>query len=208
MKTNVKLVAGSIAGLLSAVAVVAALLWATADAGSSDSVSAEPAVERDLVEPVPTPQLDNELATTHRSVDTSTRSPEPMPEPVLEEDPYEPELDASGPIRVRRLIISTGVSDHEPTGAEDVFELGAQRRIYAFVDAVNETDEEVALRVTFEPEEGDSTGHVSLEIPENRSRFRTWAWTRHIYSQGRWNVVVRAPDGHVVARRAFEVIDL
>lgn len=203
MKTNVKLVAGSIAGLLTVVgAIVGVVVWAGVESGSSSTVViAGP----DDVEPIASPSLDHELATTER---TAVTMPTRAPDPVLEEIPYEPELDANGPIRVRRLIVSTGVSGHEPTNASDSFELGAQGRIYAFIDAVNATDEEISLSVVFEPEVGESTGHVSLAIPGSVARFRTWATTRHVYTPGRWTVVVRAPDGHVVGRRSFDVIDL
>jgi len=117
----------------------------------------------------------------------------------------EPFLDESGPVRVRRLIVATGIEDHEPTGAADELELGTQSRIYAFVDAANHTEEDVSLKVTFEPESGESTGHVSLDVPAGAPRWRTWAYTRNITRPGRWRAVVRAGDGHVLARRSFEV---
>lgn len=197
MKTNLKLVAGGIAGLLSAIGLMAGfLVWA-----SQGDAPAEP--EAEAPEPVPVPALEQELATI-----TTPAAPVPVVEPV-EEIPappsFEPEL-TDGPIRVRRLVVSTGVRGHEPIGATNTIEVGAQRRVYAFVEAVNETDELIALDVTFEPAEGESTGHVSLDIPPTR-RFRTWAYTRHIYTAGSWEIVVRAPDGRVIARRPFEVVD-
>lgn len=196
MQTNTKLILGGLAGVLAAGGMFAAL-FALAPAPSA------PAAREDRrVEPVPTPALEPALATTHTP---SVEAPPIVEEP--EPPSYEPELATSGSIRVRRLIVATGVERHEPTGADDVFEIGGQQRIYAFVDAVNETDEEVALRVTFEPEEGESAGHVSLEIPANVPRFRTWAYTRHVYQAGRWEVVVRAPDGRVIARRPFDVVE-
>ena len=209
MKTNLKLVAGGVAGMLTAAGLVIGLLvWATAEEASSRGAHAETSYEADAgVATVEMPSMEHELATT---TPTPRVAPAPPPEPILEEepfDPYAPELEADGDVRVRRLIIATGIGGHEPRGAADELVLGEQSRFYAFVDAVNETDEEVALRVTFEPESGESAGHVSLEIPANRPRFRTWAWTRHIYEPGRWQAVVRAPDGHVIARRAFDVVE-
>src|SRR5690606_4178759 len=131
-------------------------------------------------------------------------APAPAPEPAeAPPESFEPEL-RDGDVRLRRLIVATGVSDREPTGASDAFELGTAR-IYAFVEAVNETHEPVELRVTFEPERGESVGHVALEVPASARRFRTWAYTRHVYSAGRWNVVVRDADGRLIARRPFDV---
>jgi len=210
MKTNFKLVAGSVAGMLSVAGLIVGLLaWATAEEASSRTsagAGSEGAVTETPVEPVPVPGLDHELATTHRAAIPTPVVP--APEPVLPEaDPFEPELDTRSAVRVRRLVVSTGVRGHEPTGAANTFRIGAQSRLYAFVDAVNETDTDDSLEVTFEPETGESSGHVSLNVPAERDRFRTWAYTRHIYTPGRWHVVVRDANGYEVARRAFDVAE-
>ncbi len=206
MKTNYKLVATSLAALLSVVGlIVGGLVWAMVE----DAAPPRRVTARELETPpapVPIPSLTHELATTHRAATAA-----PAPEPTLVEedvaDPYRPALDRRGSVRVRRLVVATGISGHEPTGAANEFQIGAQRRLYAFVDAVNETDEDASLRVTFEPETGESSGHVSLAVPSERSRFRTWAYTRHIYTPGRWHVVVRTAEGREVARRAFDVVE-
>ena len=205
MKTNLKLVAGSVAGMLSVLGLIIGLLtWATTEEASSRRTSrAQPAPSTH----VQTPALTNELATTRPAAVPVRAVPTPEPAPVVEVDPFEPELDERSAVRVRRLIVSTGVNAHEPTGAGDEFRIGEQRRLYAFVDAVNETDDDAELFVTFEPATGESSGHVSLDVPAERTRYRTWAYTRHIYTPGRWQVVVRDVDGGVVARRAFDVID-
>lgn len=206
MKTNVKLLAGGVAAMLLPVAAgVAFYLWAEeAEAPRAPEASAEAAEE--AVDPVPSPRLEPELATTHRPSVPPRPEPVASPEPEPEVDPYAPELTTSGPIRVRRLIVATGVRSHEPTGAADEIALGT-RRVYAFVDAANRTDEDVALRVTFEPEDGETAGHVALDVPAGAPRWRTWAWTRHVYSPGRWHAVVRGPDGRELARRAFDVVE-
>jgi hypothetical protein len=191
MKTIVKLViAGMIAGVIGC-------------SGSAEAPRTER--EREAVTPIDTPDLEPELANTHTNVEVPI-GVDPVraePEPVRES--FDPVL-ANGDVRVRRLIVATGTSRHEPTGASDTFEIGAQERIYAFVDAVNETDEPAELYVTFEPARGEIAGHVSLEVPANVPRFRTWAWTRHVYTEGRWEVVVRDADDRVIARRPFEVV--
>lgn len=204
MKTNLKLVAGSVAGLLTVAGlVVGGIAWANAEE-SAARPQAQASTPDGGVATIPMPSLEHELATT-------TPTPRPLPQPTLVEedpiDPYAPTFDDSGSVRVRRLVIGTGIRDHEPTGAADELVLGDQTRYYAFVDAVNETGDAVALRVTFEPEAGESAGHVSLDVPAHVARYRTWAWTRHVYTPGRWNAVVRGPDGHELARRAFDVVE-
>lgn len=201
MKNQIELVAGGIAGLLTALALGAGLVACAAQSGSDPS---EPSAETEVA-PVPSPRLAPELTATHR--EAARPDAAPAPAPIVEApDPYAPRLASSGAIRVSRLIVSSGVADHEPTGAADEFEIGAQRQIYAFVDAQNATGEDVALRVTFEPESGESTGHVSLEVPAGARRWRTWATTRNAVRAGRWRAVVRAPDGHELASRAFDVV--
>lgn len=193
MNTNTKIVLGGIAGVACAVGLGAGLI-----AFSSTTQHAAPAREP---APIESPNLEPELANTHQpSVQTPRVVQTPVPEPS-----YEPVL-AGGEVRLNRLIVASGIAQHEPTGASDTFELGAQPHIYAFVDAVNETDEPVTLRVTFVPEHGETAGHVRLEIPANVGRFRTWAYTRHVYTAGRWEAVVRDERGRVIARRPFEVV--
>jgi hypothetical protein len=197
MTTNLKLVLGGITGVATLAGLTAGLIaWTSADARP------QPVAEPREPAPIESPNVVPELATVHHATTQAPRVVQPAPEP---EESFEPVL-SQGDVRVRRLILATGVERHEPTGASNTFEVGAQPRVYAFVDAVNETDEPAQVRVTFVPERGESSGHVTLEVPANVSRFRTWAWTRHVYTPGRWQVVVRDMDGHVIARRPFEVV--
>lgn len=201
MKRKLPLVLGGLAGVLVPMALLGLIAWA----GDEEPVST---AHSEVVVPVPPVPMDHELATVAPS---ATTPPPPLREAAPEEaeapavDPYAPELRSRGDVRVRRLVLSTGVSRHEPTGAADVFTLGGPSRIYAFVDAVNRSGDAVALEVTFEPPAGETAGHVSLDVPARARRWRTWAYTRHVYEAGRWQAVVRGPDGRVLARRAFDV---
>ncbi len=196
MKSKLPLVLGGLAGVLVPVALIGLLAWA----GDSEPT---PTANAEAVVPVPAPSLEHELATTVAPL-PAVAPPAVTPEPEPEVDPYAPALRTRGDVRVRRLILATGVSRHEPTGEADVFTLHGQERLYAFVEAVNASGEEVALDVTFEPPTGETTGHVALDVPHSR-RWPTWAYTRHVYEPGRWEAVVRGPDGRVLARRAFDV---
>ncbi|HBQ17964.1 MAG TPA: hypothetical protein DEF51_44870 [Myxococcales bacterium] len=201
MKTNLKLLAGGVAGLLTALGLIVGFaFWASSGADTSRAEARETEAP---VATIPSPELEMPMTNTHRD---PVVAPLPVAEEAPARDPYAPTL-AEGRLRVRRLVVASGVSGHEPTGADDVFEVGAQRRVYAFIEAVNETGEDVAVEVTFEPASGESVGHVSLDVPAGTPRWRTWAFTRHVYTTGRWHAVVRHPDGREIARRAFDVVD-
>ncbi len=205
MNTTTKLVAAGLTGALAIGLVAGGIAWSNASSPSARVAATPPSPVETPVAPAPSPRLERALATTHRP---STEPAAPAPSrvtPPAPRDPYTPELDARGPVRVRRLILATGVERREPTGASDVFRVRGQERVYAFVEAVNPTGEPIELDVTFEPPQGESTGHVALRVPARSSRFRTWAYTRHVHETGRWEAVVRAPDGQIIARRAFDV---
>lgn len=154
--------------------------------------------------PLPAPRLESTL-TTRVEQEPASAGVVTVPRPEAEEVELQtPELH-EGPIHLRRLVVATGVSDREPTGVADSFGRDLPR-LYAFLEAVNQTDEPVALVVTFEPEGGEPVGHVSLAVPARARRFRTWAHTQHAKRAGRWEVVVRTPDGTIIARRPFEIV--
>src|SRR5690606_20113533 len=93
----------------------------------------------------------------------ATTLPPSDPAPAVEVPPQRERTKASlataGSLRLRRLVAATGVEAHEPTGASDSFEGGAPDRLYAFIEAVNESDAPGQLYVTFEPDRGETTGH-------------------------------------------------
>jgi hypothetical protein len=195
MQTKIAL--GGMAAALLGVAGAYALLH-TAEEGPRAEAPRTPT----FVQEAAAPALEPPLATT---LPPSDPAPAPVAEPA--EPPSRATLAASGSLRLRRLVAATGIESHEPVGASDEFEVGAQERIYAFVDAVNEDDAPATLHVTFEPEQGESTGHVQLEIPAHAGRFRTWAFTRNARSAGHWTIVVRDADGRVLGERAIELVD-
>ena len=154
------------------------------------------------------PSLETELTSVHQpSLPDVPPAPAVEADPEPEPNPYAPSIDEDAPVGVRRIVIAGGVENREPVGAADEFALGQSNRTYVFVEALNHTDEEGPLHVTFEPEGGEITGHVTLHIPANATRWRTWAYTRHIYTPGRWRAVIRDDLGSVVAERAFEVVE-
>lgn len=107
-------------------------------------------------------------------------------------------------LSVRRLVVSEDIENREPVGAASRFDRETDR-LFAFVEAVNESDEAGELVVTFESEDGTEVGFITLEIPANARRWRTWAWSQNIHEVGSWTAVIRTADGDELAREHFEI---
>lgn len=118
------------------------------------------------------------------------------------------EVAHEGVMRVRRIEVGTGVEAREPTGVADHFR-ATEERLYVFLDLNNRHGAEQDLTITFEPEHpsrtAQITGLVTLHVPADAARHRTWAWSRNVHAPGNWSAVVRDEAGHVIARSAFEV---
>lgn len=115
----------------------------------------------------------------------------------------ETESDAEG-LAMRRLIVARGVDDREPVGADSRFRTD-EERIYAFMEMVNNSDEDRQVVVTFERDDGAEVGHITVNVPANAPRWRTWAWSRHINTPGTWTAVITTPDGTELGRERFQV---
>lgn len=107
------------------------------------------------------------------------------------------------PFSVKRLTVTTGVENREPNAVARI-ELG-QSPIYAFVELSNPSDEAQEVVITFEDPEGPAVGHVTLSVPANQPRWRTWGRTRMVQTAGEWSAVVSTVDGHEIVRQKFAV---
>ncbi len=147
-------------------------------------------------------------ATTHPT--TRQVEAERLPSPSLTRTARSQRLDGTRDgegLRVRRLVVSTGIESREPAGASDTFD-GEDERLYAFVDLANRGDA-TEVEISFEPEiesrDAHVTGLVTLEVPSEVGRHRTWAWSRNVHTPGQWYAVVRDLEGHELARAAFTI---
>jgi hypothetical protein len=117
--------------------------------------------------------------------------------------PSEPAVAA--PLRIKRLVLATGVSGREPEGAAKIFRQGDLDKLYAFVEVENRTREPAEITVTFEPPQGRSEhGNVKLAVG-GHPRWRTWAYTRTARQVGSWTAVVKDERGRTLARAPFEI---
>jgi len=108
-------------------------------------------------------------------------------------------------LTVRRLVVARDVENREPVGAGRRFSDSGEP-LFAFLEMASESDEAQQIQVTFEHDGGTSVGHVTLEIPANAPRWRTWALSHNIGRAGEWRAVVRTSEGELLGELSFEII--
>lgn len=174
----------------------------------------------DVVEPAPTEQvrvsLDTPVPTAVVTPSASPTSPTaptaPSPEAsaraaerFVEEAPApRVELASDGGLTLRRLAITRRVEGREPVDPGTRF-ASRSERLYAFVEASNADEEARELVVSFFGPGNRHTGVVTLTIPAEAPRWRTWAYTSHATEPGAWTAEVRTNEGALVGRQAFVI---
>ena len=114
-------------------------------------------------------------------------------------------LGESDGLSVRELLVAESIEDRQPVGAGQRFNSNLPQ-IIAFLNVANDTPEPRVLMVAFERPDGRTTGQISLNIPPQAGRWRTWARSRNVRSEGRWSAVVTTPTGEEVGRIPFDVV--
>ncbi|HYQ15836.1 MAG TPA: DUF2914 domain-containing protein, partial [Polyangiaceae bacterium] len=108
-------------------------------------------------------------------------------------------------LKVKRFVVGSGVKDREPLSGSDPLPSDGSA-IYAFAELSNVQGNSENVRITFERKGGtERVGDVSLAVPGNVARHRTWAFTRFIRSAGVWEAVLWSESGVELARTSFEV---
>jgi hypothetical protein len=112
---------------------------------------------------------------------------------------------AASSLSVKRFVVGSGVKDREPlVGGEPLVSDGSP--IYAFAELANPHGGSENVRITFERRGGsERVGDVSLPVPGNVERHRTWAFTRFIRAPGVWEAVLWSESGVELSRTSFEV---
>jgi hypothetical protein len=114
-------------------------------------------------------------------------------------------LSGESKISVKRFVVATGVHDREPVVSGEALAADGSP-IYAFAELANPVGDSENVRVTFERKGGtERVGEVSLPVPANTSRHRTWAFTRFIRATGVWEAVLWSESGAELSRTRFEV---
>ncbi|MBT8453122.1 MAG: DUF2914 domain-containing protein [Deltaproteobacteria bacterium] len=130
----------------------------------------------------------------------------PMGEPkAIETAPsFEPELQSIDGLSIERLVTAPGIERREPVAASSVFG-DLDERVYAFVEARNDSERDKTLLVHFIGPDGQVSGGIELRIPASTPRWRTWAYTRNANEPGLWRVEIRSDDGALLGALPFEV---
>ena len=117
---------------------------------------------------------------------------------------FEPELGSFDGLTIRRLVATSAIDKREPVVASSVFD-HHDEKIYAFVEASNESEFEKTMVVHFIGPDGRVSGGIELRIPPSVPRWRTWAYTRNAKEPGLWHIEIRNPDGALIGALPFEV---
>lgn len=130
----------------------------------------------------------------------------PMVEPkAIETAPsFEPELQSIDGLSIERLVTAPGIELREPVAASSVFG-DHDERVYAFVEARNDSERDETLLVHFIGPDGQVSGGIELRIPASTPRWRTWAYTRNANEPGLWRVEIRSEEGTLLGTLPFEV---
>lgn len=130
--------------------------------------------------------------------------PSKADEPSTKQIAFEPDLGSSDGLSLQRFVTTSTIEGREPTGADAVFQANVER-VYAFIEARNESSSPKTLLVYFLGPGEKVSGGIELEIPASVPRWRTWAYTRHAKEPGLWRVEVRDLNGALVGALPFEI---
>lgn len=139
-----------------------------------------------------------------------TEAIQPIDEPTTIEEPstevrgFDADLRPSDGLAIQRFVTTSSVEGREPVGAGAVFR-PSNERVYAFIEASNESSSPKVLLVHFLGPEDNVSGGIELEIPASVPRWRTWAYTRHAKEPGLWRVEIHDGDGALIGALPFEI---
>lgn len=159
----------------------------------------EPAKEAPTEEPPKVKDPETELG---NKTSETVEEPEELPTP--EATSPEPAIESLGGLTIRRFVTTSQIEEREPVATASTFGAGDER-VYAFVDASNESTSDKSMMIHFVGPEGKVSGGIELVIPASAPRWRTWAYTRYAKKPGLWRVEIRDVNGSLIAALPFEV---
>lgn len=107
-------------------------------------------------------------------------------------------------LAVRRLVVAHDVENREPVGEGVGFRVSSDP-VVAFVELRNGSSEARQVQVRFQSEDGRTLGPVTLDVPANAPRWRTWARSGWLRRAGAWTVTVTTLEGELLETARFDV---
>lgn len=132
------------------------------------------------------------------------KEPDAKKPEFVEPPSYEAQLFEGDGISLRRLAMAPEIEAREPVAVLSQFKAGGGR-VYAFVDAINETDEAQDLTVNFIGPEGQVRGGIVVSVPAKSPRWRTWAYSETMRAAGEWTTEIRTADNALLGSLRFDV---
>jgi hypothetical protein len=133
---------------------------------------------------------------------TAPPPPVVLAPPVATATPKAPQKHATK-LSVKRIAIASGVAHREPVDPSATFDAGT-KKVYAFVEIENPERLPGEITVEFQPPSKKYEGQITLGVGD-KSRWRTWAFTRQAHESGEWTAIVRDERGRELARQTFAV---
>lgn len=133
---------------------------------------------------------------------------ETVPQPKAVEEPaapsFEPIVESVDGLTIRRFVTTSEIVKREPVAPGASFGTDDEK-IYAFIEASNESTLDKTVIVHFIGPETTVSGGIELQVPASAPRWRTWAYTRYAKKPGLWRVEIRDLDGNLLGALPFEI---
>jgi hypothetical protein len=117
--------------------------------------------------------------------------------------PNAPAEEPAEALQIKRLVVTDRIEGREPGADAELRADGTQ--VFAFVELSNSSGNAQSIEIVFEHESGQQVGFVTLPVPQDQSRWRTWGKTQQIKKTGRWVAKVRTAGGNELMRQDFVV---
>lgn len=125
--------------------------------------------------------------------------------PVVKTDPVKVTASAAKPasLQVKRFVVTSGVENREPLAVGETLKLGEP--VFAFAELASGEGNARSVEIVFEHEAGEKAGFVNLDVPADKSRWRTWGQSRNVKRAGQWTAVLLGDEREELARVQFSV---
>ena len=128
-------------------------------------------------------------------------------EEAADAGPAAPETFEVGGLKLTEFVLAKNVVERQPVDPTNTFSKSGESMVWVFIRLENADRTETELHVTFERVGVEHTGHpIKLRVPAS-PRYVTFARTGTRYLPGRYQAVVRTPDGQMLGRAEYDLVE-